>query len=103
VAERVLAFLERQNWRKDLHSALSQLTTNKGAIEEFQRYLKSAVPAAEITFAFNPKQVLFGGDPSAVMHFIRAICAKTYTLQHNSQEWKTFVARLTNVTQMEVF
>ena len=76
---------------------------NKGALEEFQRYLKSAIPAAEIVFAANPSQVLFGGDQAAIAHFTRAILAKTYTLQHNSEEWKLFVARLTNVTKMEVF
>jgi len=47
--------------------------------------------------------VLFGGDPSAIVHFIRAVCAKTYTLQHNSQEWKNFVVRLANVTKIELF
>ena len=84
VAERLLAFLERQNWRKDLYSALNQLNMNKGAIEELQRYQKSSVPATEIIFSANPNQLLFGGDPSAITHFIRAVCAKTYTLQHNS-------------------
>ena len=54
VAGKVLAFLERQNWRKDLHSAVSQLNVNKSALDDFKRYCDSAVPAAEISFAQNP-------------------------------------------------
>ena len=64
VATKVLVFLERQNWRKDLHSAVNQLNMNKNAIDEFNRYCKSAVPAAEIVFAANPSLVLFGGNQS---------------------------------------
>ena len=37
------------------------------------------------------------------MHFIRAIAYKTFRLEHGSEEWKTFVADLKKVTQMEVF
>ena len=76
---------------------------NKSAVDEFNRYCKGAVPAAEIVFAANPTQVLFGGDQSAVMHFLRAIATKTYTLQHGSEEWLTFITDLRKVTQMEVF
>jgi len=55
VAGIALAFLERQNWRKDLHSAIDRLNGNvKGALEDFNRYCYSAVPAAEIVFAGNP-------------------------------------------------
>ena len=61
------------------------------------------MPAAEIVFAANPAQVLFGGDKDAVMHFLRAITSKTYTLQHGSEEWVTFITDLRKVTQIEVF
>ena len=54
IAMKTLNFLERQNCRKDLHSAVNQLNMNKGSIEEFQRYNKSAVPATEIVFTANP-------------------------------------------------
>ena len=103
LASKVLNFLERQNWRKDLHSAVNQLNTNKSALDEFNRYCKSAVPAAEIVFAHNPGKVLFNGDQALVTHFIRAIANKTFKLEHGSEEWKTFIADLKKVTQMEVF
>ena len=81
VAQLALAFLERQNWRKDLHSAIDRLNANaKSVLDDFNRYCMSAVPAAEIIFADNPAQVLFGGDPSALIHFIRAIFYKTYSV-----------------------
>lgn len=104
VAEKVLNFLERQNWRKDLHSAIDRLNANnKGALDDFFRYCKSAVPAAEIIFSSNPSQVLFGGDPNALLHFIRAIFYKTYSLQVGSEEWCSFIDDLTKVTKLEVF
>ena len=63
VARRVLAFLERQNWKKDINSALNAFTTNsKASIDEFQRYMRNALPASEIIFATNPGEVLFGGN-----------------------------------------
>ena len=80
VALKVLAFLERQNWRKDLHSAVNQLNQNKGALDDFIRYCKSAVPATEVILSANPSQTLFGGDKDILLHFVRAIMHKTYSL-----------------------
>lgn len=34
---------------------------------------------------------------------MRAIANKTYTLQHNSEEWQAFVGNLQRVTQLELF
>ena len=103
VAGKLLEHFERQTWRKDLHSALDRLGANKGALDEFQRYCKSAVPAAEIVFAANPPQVLFGGDASALTHFLRAIFHKTFSLQLGTEEWRAFIADLGRATQLEVF
>ena len=71
---------------------------NKGSLDELLRYCKSAVPAAEIVFTANPGKVLFGENPKALNSFIRAICYKTYTLQHDSEDWRTFIDDLKKVT-----
>lgn len=101
LCRKLLEFIDRQSWKKEIYTALQALGSNSNAIQEYKRYVDNLIAASEIYFEQKPMDVAY--NKQVMTNFARFISAESVVSQLYSAEWNTFIKHLEIFSRNQFF
>jgi hypothetical protein len=90
LAKKLMQYIDRQSWKKDIYSAINSVAQNEKAVDEYKRYTLSLIAAGNIYYHYN-SLITYAGSDSAMTEFARYLCATSITTPLYSPEWENFI------------
>lgn len=91
LAKKVMQFIDRQAWKKDVYTAIGFVDKNPNAVSEYKRYTDNLIAAGDIYYRLS-NLITYAESDAAMNEFARYLCAKSVVTPLYTQEWDAFIA-----------